>query len=418
MRNSKAHFRELGATVAQTEDRILQTRSCLAEVYENLSFTREAYPRKTTAWQKYRLQISFAGAMAAALTVAFLFLLEDKEPRLEAYHGKQKIAEGSWISSDAGKPLSLSFTDGSQVSLAQMGSARIQELNPSGAHIVVERGTIDAAIKHARQTNWNFSIGPYRLHVTGTRFRVSWDSAEKKLNLQMKEGSVNISGPMISHYKTVSAGETLNASLTRGKLEFFAAQNSSGSDLTRKTKSDSPVSSITDSGEEKVSAPSPGRQRKRLSSEWLTDAKSGRYDEAVEKARASGVAHILKNGRSGDLLLLGDAARHSGNLAFAEKIYTHVQKKFGGSAAAGNATFALGVMAFHQQHDYQAAARWFGQCLTREGESAGLKREALGRLIEVYRRTGQKEMARKYASTYLESYPQGPHSSLARKVLK
>jgi transmembrane sensor len=418
MRNSKTQFRELGATVAQTQDRILQSRSCLAEVYDNLSFTREAYPRKITVWQKHRPQIIFAGAVAVALTVAFLVLLEDKEPQLEAYHGKQKIAEGSWISSDVGKPLSLSFTDGSRVSLAQMGSARIQELNPSGAHIVVERGSIDAAIKHTRQTNWDFSIGPYQIHVTGTRFRVSWDAAEKKLNLQMKEGSVNVSGPMISHYKTVSAGETLNASLTRGKLEFFAAQNLSGSDLTRKAKSASPISSITESGATKMSAPSSARQRRRPSSEWLADAKSGRYDEAVQKARASGIAHILKNGRSGDLLLLGDAARHSGNLGFAEKMYHHVQKKFGGSAAAGNATFAMGVMAFHQQHDYRAAARWFGQCLSQDDESAGLRREALGRLIEVYRRTGQKEMARKYADTYLETYPRGPHAALARKVLK
>ncbi len=267
MRNFKAQFRELGATVAQTQDRILQTRSCLAEVYDNLSFTREAYPRKTTPWQKHRPRIIIAGAVAAALTVAFLVLLEGNEPQLEAYHGKQKIAEGSWISSDVGKPLSLSFTDGSRVSLAQMGSARIQELNPSGAHIIVERGSIDAAIKHARQTNWDFSTGPYRIHVTGTRFQVSWDAAEKKLNLQMKEGSVNVSGPMISHYKTVSAGESLNASLTPRKLEFFAARNSSGSDLTRRAKSASPVSSIIEFGVTKISAPSSARQRRRPSSE-------------------------------------------------------------------------------------------------------------------------------------------------------
>ena len=417
MKNSHTQLRELGASIAGMQNRILQTHSQLGEVYDNLAFTHESYPPQVNRRMGYRGATAFA--IAAAALAAVLFYYTAGESRLEAYNGKEKIDVGSWISSDSNTTLALSFSDGSSVSLEQMGSARIQELKSDGAHIVVEKGTINAHIQHNPNTNWQFSVGPYQIHVTGTRFRVSWNTAAKRLNLHMKEGTVNISGPMISHFKTVSAGESLNASLTLGKMEYYTATGKTGTDAAAMSEVNTSKTSSEKLNADKPPTPSTGvRIRKRPSSEWLTDAKSGSYTEAVQKAQSIGIAYLLQSARSGDLLLLGDAARHSGNLEMATKVYTHVRKKFHGSAAAGNATFALGVMAYHQQHNYSAAARWFEQLLDQKGESAGLRREALGRLIEINRRTGQKEKAQRYANTYLVNYPQGPHAALATKVLE
>ena len=74
-------------------------------------------------------------------------------------------------------------------------------------------------------------------------------------------------------------------------------------------------------------------------------------------------------------------------------------------------------MAYHQQRDFQGAAKWFNQLLN-DSNSGGLQREALGRLIEVYTRTGQTALARQFAKKYLDQYPSGPHATLAKSTLK
>jgi outer membrane protein assembly factor BamD (BamD/ComL family) len=62
------------------------------------------------------------------------------------------------------------------------------------------------------------------------------------------------------------------------------------------------------------------------------------------------------------------------------------------------------------------AVGWFQRYLAEE-PSGPLAREAAGRLIELYRQSGDAASVRSAAESYLKNYPTGPHAGLARSVL-
>jgi outer membrane protein assembly factor BamD (BamD/ComL family) len=62
------------------------------------------------------------------------------------------------------------------------------------------------------------------------------------------------------------------------------------------------------------------------------------------------------------------------------------------------------------------AIGWFQRYLS-EAPGGPLAREAEGRLIELFRQSGNSLRARSAAQSYLERYPSGPHAALAQSVL-
>jgi len=78
---------------------------------------------------------------------------------------------------------------------------------------------------------------------------------------------------------------------------------------------------------------------------------------------------------------------------------------------------AMGRMAFDQQRDYCKAAHWLSIYLE-EQKSSGLRREALGRLMEAHQRCGNVPASRRIARQYLSAYPAGPQSSQAQEILE
>lgn len=69
-------------------------------------------------------------------------------------------------------------------------------------------------------------------------------------------------------------------------------------------------------------------------------------------------------------------------------------------------------MDFDQRRAYREAATWFAAYL-RERPGGGLAREAKGRLMEALHRSGDPAGARRVATEYLATHPDGPHSKLA-----
>jgi TolA-binding protein len=144
---------------------------------------------------------------------------------------------------------------------------------------------------------------------------------------------------------------------------------------------------------------------------------AGRYAEALEAARAQGLANVCATAPALDLLSLADAARFSDRSDDADFILKRLRDRFPSDDVASVAAFDLGRIAFDSRHSYVDAARWFDTYLN-ERPSGALAREASGRLLEAVDRGGDQVRARELAGRYLQTFPNGPHANLAGSILE
>jgi TolA-binding protein len=151
------------------------------------------------------------------------------------------------------------------------------------------------------------------------------------------------------------------------------------------------------------------------SASWQALARASRFREAFDLARDNGFDGELDRASVQDLLLLGDAARLSGNAPYAIRAYQRARSRAPGTPWAANAAFALGRVYFDQLDSFGDAARWFAT-YSSEAPSGPLAREALGRRMEALSRGGDRSGAARVAEQYLRQYPSGPHAPLARTL--
>ena len=112
---------------------------------------------------------------------------------------------------------------------------------------------------------------------------------------------------------------------------------------------------------------------------------------------------------------LSDAARFAGHVDHAKLILEEVRRRFAGDERASTAAFNLGRVAFDDEAAYAEAARWFDVYLL-ERSGGPLAREASGRRMEALERSGDHAAAKDAAKHYLDDFPAGPHSELARSI--
>lgn len=404
------------------EDRLLDDADILARTKERLIFDPAAYHRRTN----FRV-IAAVGLFTAAAAAALLMLVFQPKALTVQANGKS-LGAGAWISSSAKKATTLSFSDGSSIQLNAASGLRVRDLTPDGAHILLERGTLDAAVKHRNKTRWKLDVGPYVITVVGTKFHVGWSPETETFDLKMLEGTVEVNGPMVAA-RTLQEGEALSASLTDGTIKISiggARQDAVAATQpnTTETATVPPAVEIQTVPQTAPAAgtslPLPEKRKPRASSdadqsEWRNLADRGRYGDAVLAAEKEGFRNILKDASAKDLLALGDAARHAGEFSLAADAYKTARRRYADSTHASGAAFALGIMAFDGRRDYAEAARWFSICM-KDKQNKTLSREASGRLMESYRLLGDMEAAAGIATDYLTAYPNGPHAALARRL--
>jgi hypothetical protein len=346
------------------------------------------------------------------------------------------LAEGEWFSTSTGETRALDFSDGSTITLNTQSGIRVQNLTPMGAHLLLERGALDANVYHRKKTHWQLDVGPYIVTVTGTRFTASWDPETGVFNLEMLEGTVDVSGPMIPSGKSLESGETMIASLSSGRLEFRAGQASS-TVVAPAVSDDAMPAEVLDEmmsppPDDVIAPPVPDlseddakplaekvrTKRGHHSKTWKNAAKAGDFRGAIRTVTDNGIQTTISTASATDLLALGDAARHTGDTKLATKFYKAALHRFGGSPEAVRAVFSLGLMAFDQKGAYLEAAGWFSQIARNQNERGLLVRESSGRLIESLQKGGESERAAKAAKQYLSRFPEGPHSDLAKRLTK
>jgi TolA-binding protein len=415
------NFENLRA-VARLQDDWIESSNMGAEIRQRLFSDRVAIKApqrsRTMAWWG-------AGCAAVSMAAAAAWVLLPRHAGWvpldssltfsmgqEAQHG----SIGKWMSA-AATALPLKFSDGTQIVLQPSAQARVTELHESGAHVVLERGELAAAVHHQFGTHWELQAGPFSVVVRGTRFNLGWTPESSTFALGLTEGMVDVTGPGLTGPRSVRAGQSLRVSAVAGGWKVDDGSNavspvaneaptSDPNGATAEQPASSEVAAVN-AAAPKVSNPAPG---------WQDLAAAGNYADSMAAARKSGLQRIYATGSVNELTKLAQVARFAGDAESARAALRAVRERFAGSAEAAMATFDLGRLSFDTSGRYLEAAHWFKDYL-REFPHGNLAREAMGRLVESLERGGDHTGAREAASEYLLRFPNGPHAGLAHRVL-
>ncbi len=292
--------------------------------------------------------------------------------------------------------------------MAAGSRGRVEELGRAGASFLLERGEVHARVVHRSSTSWRFLAGPFEVHVTGTALAVEWDPARERFAVRVDEGSVTVRGPSVGGLQVVRAGEQCVVDLPSLTTRLSPAGAGAGLEA--------PVDAGSEGSEAAtaIAASQPGAARASsppAGTSWTKLEASGDYDGAYAAASTAGLASLLRASPADTLLRLAQVARLSGHRDTQRDALVTCRRRFAGSEAAAVAAYELG-----RSSSPGEASSWFDTYLG-EQPNGPLAREAAGRLVEARASAGDDRGARDAAARYLSRYPDGPHASLARRVL-
>jgi transmembrane sensor len=420
-------IRRLAVSIVPLQDRAL-AKLPLAPLDDRVAALRargRARARRRRAWGA----LGAAGVAAAAA----LYLWARPAPlRFDVGAARARGVVGARVEAPAFEPLLVHFSDGTEMSLAGGSRARVVSLDPRGAHVVVERGAVRAAVVPGAASAWVVAVGPFDVHVKGTRFEAAWDERREAFSLKMREGAVVITSRCLPAPRTSVAGESLELPCAGPGPE---AAVEPGSPPPAPSPPAAPSTSASTSPLPATSAPPAARALFAPSTSTSTSplpatlapppARAERWRAPLGRGDSNGALALLEQAGALDqacatasapeLMRLGEAARSAGRRVGATRIYRAVRARFPDSPLAALAAFHLGQIAFDQGGSLAEAREGFTAYLD-ERPSGELAQEALGRLLEVERRAGAPAAARALAARYLERFPRGPHAELARAM--
>jgi len=347
-------------------------------------------------------------------------------------------------------PLSLRFSDGSQVTLPPRAQAKVDTLDANGATVALEEGTVDVSVVHRAQTRWEIRAGRYHIRVTGTKFSAGWDRGSDTLTVTMREGSVEVTGPGLKAPARVVGGQRLRANevsadVPGDELEVVVEDATTAArevDVPAPAVEAEPVAAlIAEPAQPEAQPPetigktaaapmrevdrrgvrtrravvAPAPTRLALAdAEWRGLEAKGKLKEAFAAALREGDWNeSCRQLGAADLVKLGNMARNAGRAEHAEMAYRSALRRDRG---ADRAVYELGRLAFDQRKNYAAAESYFSEYVKRF-PSGALVGEAAGLLLESRIKAGHNAGARDAAAEYLRSFPNGPHAKLARDTV-
>jgi hypothetical protein len=356
--------------------------------------------------------LALAG-MALAAAVIVVFAWRGSAPVTFQIAGQQGRV-GSWLQAPTGQPLSLSFSEGSRVSLTPGARGRVSRLVRGGARVELERGSVQAEVAHHTDTDWTFSAGPFEVAVLGTQLDVSWSPEARQFELRVLQGAVRVRGPLIQDGQEVHAGQLCRIDLKRRVMELGSAVAAAAtadppSQAAARAAPAAPEAraarSVTPGDVERGVVAEP------MSPSWAALAQAGKHGDAVAAAERAGLPGIYRSASAESLLDLARASRHAGRPDLERTTLLECRKRFPGQPAAAQAAYLLG-----RASPPGEAVTWF-ELYLREQPRGLLAREASGRVVESHLAMRNRSGAKRAASRYLATYPDGPHASMARQAL-
>jgi hypothetical protein len=328
--------------------------------------------------------------------------------------------DGPYVSASPMSPAELLFSDGSNLQADPGCRLRVDETYRNGARVFVERGQATTRVTHEKASNWTFVAGPFEVHVTGTRFALSWDPLVEEIDLRLLEGSVEVRSPLAQGPIVVRAGQRFRAAVASRSLMVTEGE----------TQPATPAAPVIENAPIPVVAVAPPPAPAPPAATTATTANSkvaparreswhelltrGDFESIVIGANARGLDACIGTCSAGDLRSLADAARYTGRGELAEKCLIALRQRFPTGAHAAAAAFMLGRT--HETRNRPTSAqRWYETYLTEspDGEFAA---EALAGKMRAVTTTRGPAAAKPLALEYLRRYPQGVHVKTARKI--
>jgi ferric-dicitrate binding protein FerR (iron transport regulator) len=397
-----------------------------------------------------RRQRLWLGAVATLLVVAlpltFLGMRaahEDAPAALSFRAGASGSpgAVGTYYTAPDAHTLPLAFSDGSRVSLDKNAGLRVTETDRARTAVLLETGSADFDIVHHGRRSWDVLAGPYRVHVTGTAFRLSWDASQRWLRLAMRSGSVVVTGPGLETGITVKGGAQFETRVTTGvTLQNDKHEAPASEEKALSPRKDAPAPVAAREGLERRADPTvalpptrapaaatsatpipppaapnaPNAPNAPSAGPTTSSARNGggTYDAVVARAEAHGISAFLGSESSSELRALADAARFTGRLGLCERALHSVRARFPSTADAAWASFVLGRLAEDSGRLRQAV----GYYEEASGSGSSLRAEAFGRKMVALHRLGEHAQAAAVARQYLERYADGPYARQAREL--
>lgn len=370
--------------------------------------------------QRPRLSVLWWAALALPLTAALLLWLRPSGALTAHTDEGTPIEAGAALTATDEGPLGINVSEGSRIRLEARARADVIALDSGVATVRLREGVGHMRITPGRGVRWRFLAGPFDVEVTGTAFRLQWAPSAQQFSIALHEGAVKVEGPLLQGGRRVEKGETLLVDLSEGRASFQAegprpttepeAPRPSAASRPRRSpgRKATPVPALP--GEAASGAPEPNRDS------WLALADAGRFSDSIDAAAAEGFDHLCSTLARPQLMKLADVARAAKRESFAASTYTCLRRRFPRGPDAALSAYMLGRIESEIHGNAADAAHWFQTYLDEEPKGA-LAAAALGRLIEALHQEGKESAARHHAARYLQMHPQGPHASLARRLL-
>ena len=378
--------------------------------------------RPPFAWGKWAL----AGAVAVVLGIAAYRLPLQPSDRPLHY-----VVEGATVEPTetitAASAARVLFSDESHLGIEPLAKIRVLGTDAHGAQVAISDGAIDVFVKPRRQSSWRFQAGPFSILVKGTAFRLGFDAAKGRLDLHMKTGVVEVRGPREDAVVTLRGGESVQlfASPPR-EAPVTASVEVRQESRPAEVSSALPVPTAPETAGRTIAKHAahggPGRLAMHdggyviHSVTWSDLIARGDFSAIVQDAESRGMDVTLARGSALDLITLADAARYTRKYETARQALLALRARFAGSDRAKDAAFFLGRLSEIGPASSDAALTWYDTYLAEAGRGPYAS-EALGRKLTLLVRV-DPERARKAARTYLQRFPQGNQSDLARSVVE
>lgn len=355
--------------------------------------------------------LSFAAAIAAA--VLLVLRTRTGAPAI-AWHVENGAASAGYVSIPPTAPSArLVFDDGSDVALAPGSRGRVAATTAVGAEVVLEQGRARVHVQHREKTRWLVDAGPFAVKVTGTEFIVAWAAEAETLDVWMKSGRVEVSGPVVGDTLSLGAGQHLRARLREGAVQIDG--EAEPPDSTQAAGANTPPPADTTLVVPGVDVAAPAQPPVPAGPTWSKLVAAGDFARVVREAEAEGVGHAVATRPLADLRALGDAGRYAGNAALAKRAYAAIRSRFPSSGDARTAAFLLGRIAEEQERAPADAVRWYDVYLA-EAPGGAFAGDALGRKMVLVSRSQGRDAARPLAARYLQRFPSGPYAAAARDL--
>ena len=213
---SQSNFEPLGSAWANAMQRApIDEQRSLVKLLETV-----AQDRKKPRFTSTPVLLALAAMLVCAFGVGGYFYHRALTERAVV---SRDVTPGTWLVTRRDQKVPLQFSEGSKVEVAESSRVRVNSVDPHGAVVVVEDGSVRASIVHRKDTRWAFAAGPFNVRVTGTVLRVGWRPERQEFALSVDEGSVVAQGPLLGTGRVLTQGQSCVVRVMTSRVDCSAA---------------------------------------------------------------------------------------------------------------------------------------------------------------------------------------------------